>query len=69
MTEATPMVAPARYVTIKAAAVALGLSEGAIRKRLERGLWLENAQFRRAPDGRIWIDLKGVERWVETATA
>lgn len=59
----------ARYVTIKTAAVATGLSEGAIRKRIERGIWLENAQFRRGPDGRIWIDMKGVEKWVETATA
>lgn len=59
----------ARYVTIKLASRLTGLSEGAIRKRMERGLWIEGREWRRADDGRIWIDTKGVERWVEKATA
>lgn len=62
-----PVVAPARYVTIKGAATAMGLSEGSIRKRLERGIWLENLQWRRAPDSRIYIDMRAVEAWIESA--
>ena len=59
--------AHARYVTVGLAATLTGLSAGAIRKRIERGIWLEGRQFRRARDGRIWIDTKGVQEWIETA--
>lgn len=59
--------APARYVTVELAAVMHGLSPGAIRKRVERGQWIEGREWRRGPDGRVWIDTKGVERWIEAA--
>jgi hypothetical protein len=61
-------VQPARYVTVAMAAKMTGLSEGAVRKRLERGIWVQNREWRRAPDGRIWIDTEGIRKWVE-ATA
>ena len=60
------VVAPARYCTIKGAAAAMGLSEGSLRKRLERGIWLENKHWRKSPDGRIWIDMRAVEAWIES---
>ncbi len=63
------VVAPAEYMTIKGAAAALGMTELAIRKRIERAAWVEGHQWRRSPDGRIWISMKGVKAWVETATA
>lgn len=65
--QATAHVAPARFVTVELAATITGLSEGAVRKRIERGLWLEGREWKRAPDGRVWIDMRGVERWIETA--
>jgi hypothetical protein len=63
--DTSAQVAPARFVTIELAATITGLSSGAIRKRLERGIWLEGRHWRRSPDGRIWIDTKGVEKWIE----
>lgn len=66
--EAQPAVAPARYVTVNLAATMLGMKAGAVRKRIERGVWLEGREWRRGPDGRIWVDTKGIEQWVE-ATA
>jgi putative excisionase DUF1233 len=63
----TTQLAPARYVTVELAAKTHGLSPGAIRKRIERGQWIEGREWRRGPDGRVWIDTKGVERWVEQA--
>jgi hypothetical protein len=63
-TEKKVYVRSARFVTIELYAVMSGLSEGAIRKRLERGIWVEGKQFRRAADGRVWIDTEGVEAWV-----
>lgn len=68
MTE-TVTVSLARYVTIKSYAASSGLSEGGIRKRIDRGVWIEGREWRRAPDGRIMIDTKGVEKWIETETA
>lgn len=62
-------VAPARYVTVEMYAKLSGLSASAIRKRIERGVFVEGKQWRRGPDGRVWMDTKGMERWVETETA
>lgn len=56
-----------RYVTVNRAAELLGMSPAAVRKRIERGVWLENREWRRGPDGRLYVDLKGLERWIETA--
>ncbi len=55
----------ARYVTVKKAASLVGLTEEAIRKRVQRGQWLEGREWRRDPLGRIMIDTEGVKRWVE----
>ena len=58
---------PARYVTVNLAAQQRGLSPGAVRKRIQRGLWVEGREWRRGPDGRIWVDNKAVDAWIETA--
>lgn len=63
--QATPAVAAARYVTIKLYAQITGKSEGAIRKKIERGIWQEGRHYRRDPQGCIWINRPGVEAWVE----
>lgn len=54
-----------RYVLISKFCADSGYSEKAVRRKIEEGVWLENQQYRRAPDGRIMIDVEGVERWVE----
>ncbi|UBB16170.1 excisionase [Comamonas odontotermitis] len=59
-----PAVNAARFVTVELAATMTGLSAAAIRKRTERGVWLEGKEWRRGPDGRVWIDTKGIEAWV-----
>jgi hypothetical protein len=65
MTESSPQIAPASYVTIALAAMITGLTEKAIRRKIEEGKWLEGREFRRSPDGGIFISLKGYEQWVE----
>ncbi len=49
-----------RYQLIPKFAEVSGYSEKAIRRKIEEGVWLENRQFRRAPDGRIMIDVEAV---------
>lgn len=52
-----------RYVTINKLSELSGYSEGAIRKKIERGEWLEGALFIRAPDNRILIDTEAYQSW------
>ncbi|HCW21558.1 MAG TPA: excisionase [Achromobacter sp.] len=58
-------VAPAPYVTIALAAMITGLTEKAIRRKIEDGKWLEGREYRKSPDGGIFISIKGYQQWVE----
>lgn len=64
-----PQVAPATYVTVPLASTITGLTEKAIRRKIEDGKWIEGREYRRSPDGGIFISLKGYEKWVEKAAA
>jgi len=55
----------ARYVTVALAAKLTGLSAKAIRRKIEDGKWLDGREYRRAPDGGVFIDMKGYAAWVE----
>ena len=66
--EQTVQVTPARFVTIRLAEQLTGITEKAIRRKMERGIWLEGKHWRRA-DGGIFIDMKEFEQWVVKATA
>lgn len=41
-----------------------GLSVKAQERKIERGDWLEGREYHRAPDGTVWIDREGAQRWV-----
>lgn len=56
-------ITPADEVRIPLAATCLGLSEKAIRRKIEDGVWREKHEYFRR-DGEIWVSLKGVSRWV-----
>lgn len=60
------LVAPAPYVTISLAAAITGLSEKAIRRKIEEGKWLDGREYRRSPDGRIFISMKAYSAWIES---
>jgi hypothetical protein len=61
-------IVPSRFVTIELASAMTGLSEGAIRMKIARGIWLEDRQFVRR-DGRVMVDMKGYEQWAESGRA
>ena len=52
------------FVTIKKASDITGLTEKAIRRKIEEQIWVEGKQFFRAPDARIFISLAGFEAWL-----
>ena len=57
------------WVTIKRFAELTGYSEDAIRTKIRNGVWRGNVHFKKAPDGRILMSLKGYDRWVEGKAA
>lgn len=67
--DAAVVITPAPYVTVPLAASITGLSEKAIRRKIEDGKWLEGREYRRSPDGGLFISIKGFMAWVDRATA
>lgn len=57
-------VAPARFVTIELAERVTGITQKAMRRKIERCVWAEGIHFRRR-DGGVFIDLPAVAKWVE----
>jgi hypothetical protein len=55
---------PARFVTIELAATITGLSPGAIRTKIARLVWMDGREYGKR-EGRVFVDLRGYERWVE----
>ena len=53
--EASVHVNSAPYVTVKLASTITGLSEKAIRRKIEEGKWLEGREYSKSPDGGIFI--------------
>lgn len=64
--QGAPQIAPAPYVTVALAATITGSSARAIRRKIEDGKWLDGREYRRSPDGGIFISIKGYSAWVET---
>jgi hypothetical protein len=54
-----------RYVTISKFAQESGYTQEAIRAKIKAGVWLQDVVWKKAPDGRVLIDIDGFERWVE----
>lgn len=50
-------------VTVRAAAAQTGLTEKAIRRKMEDGIWLETIEYSKSPTGQVFIDLQAVARW------
>ena len=57
--------ASARFVTISLAHALTRFTVNAIETKIKRGEWIEGREWRRAPDGRVLIDMRGYERWIE----
>ena len=59
-------VTPARYGLLPVANAITGYSVKAMERKIERGDWPEGKLWKRAPDGRILIDMMGYQKWVES---
>src|SRR5580692_5879528 len=59
------VVSTSRYVLLPVANLLTGYSVKAMERKIERGDWQEGKVWKRAPDGRIVIDVLGYQRWIE----
>lgn len=53
-----------RFVTIRKFHELTGYTEVATRSKIGRGDWLQDYVWRKAPDGRVLMDMEGFEKWV-----
>ncbi len=51
-------------VTVKKFSELCGLTEQAIRANIKKGKWLVKHQYMKSPDNKIYISIKGVEKWI-----
>jgi len=42
-----------------------GYTSKAVYNKIERGKWEKNIHWRKAPDGRYFINPKAIEEWIE----
>lgn len=54
-----------RYLTVRKFSSESGYTEAAIRSKIAVGTWGKDCVWRKAPDGRVLIDVDGYEAWVE----
>jgi hypothetical protein len=53
------------YVTIEKLADLTGYTAKAIRRKIERREFIEGLHYRRAPDGRVLMDVKQFNEWIK----
>lgn len=58
-----------KWVTIKKLSELVGYSEDAIRAKIKKGVWRQGAHWVKAADGRILVNLPGIESWIEGRAA
>jgi hypothetical protein len=55
-----------RYVLIPHFCASTGYTDKAVRRKIQSGVWLQGQVWRKAPDGRILINMEGYNKWVES---
>lgn len=58
-----------RYIRIALFTALTGWTDKAVRRKIQDGVWVEDREYRRAPDGNVLIDVEGYNRWVEGGRA
>lgn len=54
------------WVTIKRFSDESGYTAKAVYSKISRGDWIMDIHWRKAPDGRIFINIKAIEHWIST---
>lgn len=59
-------VAPAPYYLLVNATPITGITLKAMRHKIDRGVWIEGREYRKGPDGNLYLSIKGFASWVES---
>lgn len=54
-----------RWVRLRRYCELTGESPNGVHQRRKAGKWLDGRHCRIGPDGRLWVNLEEVQRWVE----
>lgn len=54
-----------QWVLIPVFSTLTGYSEKAIRRKIGDGIWIQGRHYKKAPDGRITMNLQEYYKWVE----
>jgi len=54
---------PLKWVTLQLYSASSGYSVGALRQKIRRGHFAEGLHFRKAPDGRVLINVQACQNW------
>jgi hypothetical protein len=60
---------PIKYIRLPLFEAVTGYTEKAVRRKIEDGVWLQDKEFKCAPDGHILIALEGYHKWVENSNS
>ena len=55
------------WILIHVFSTVTGYTDKAVRRKIEDGVWIEGKHYRRAPDGRVTMNLPAYYKWVEEA--
>lgn len=55
-----------KWVTIRRFSELSGYSAEAVRSKIKKGVWKYRVHFRKAPDGRVLVNIEEIEKWVES---
>jgi hypothetical protein len=64
----TPIALPFEWCLLPVAAAATGLTSKAMARKIEEGKWVEGREYVKR-DGRIFVSVKGFNRWVANQNA
>jgi hypothetical protein len=53
------------WVLVKKVVELIGYTDDAVRAKIKRGIWREGTHWKKAPDGRIFINLQAIQAWIQ----
>lgn len=59
----------AKWVKVSKYCAETGDTPGGVRAKRRSGLWQEGVQWKKAPDGNVWINVEAVQQWIEAKPA
>ena len=58
-----------KWITVKKFSMLSGYTIKAVYNKIERGVWNKDEIWRKAPDGRLFINIIAFENWVQGVAA